>query len=61
MYKIEDHDLYLIATSEHPMTSRFKNEIIEIKDEPLRYAGVSTNFRKEVGAHGMSDRGSRFD
>jgi seryl-tRNA synthetase len=57
MYKIEDHDLYLIATSEHPMTSRFKNEIIEIKDEPLRYAGVSTNFRKEVGAHGMSDRG----
>ena len=57
MYKIEDHDLYLIATSEHPMTSRFKNEIIEIKNEPLRYAGISTNFRKEVGAHGMSDRG----
>jgi len=57
MYKIEDHDLYLIATSEHPMTSRFKNEIIEIKDKPLRYAGISTNFRREVGAHGMSDRG----
>ncbi|SVA98958.1 uncharacterized protein METZ01_LOCUS151812 [marine metagenome] len=57
MYKIEDHDLYLIATSEHPLTSRFKNEIIEIKDEPLRYAGISTNFRREVGAHGMSDRG----
>ena len=57
MYKIEDRDLYLIATSEHPMTSRFKNEIIEIKNEPLRYAGISTNFRKEVGAHGMSDRG----
>lgn len=57
MYKIEDHDLYLIATSEHPMTSRFKNEIIEIKGEPLRYAGISTNFRREVGAHGMSDRG----
>ena len=57
MYKIEDHDLYLIATSEHPLISRFKNEIIEIKDEPLRYAGISTNFRREVGAHGMSDRG----
>ena len=57
MYKIEDHDLYLIATSEHPLTSRFKNEIIEIKSEPLRYAGISTNFRREVGAHGMSDRG----
>ena len=57
MYKVEDHDLYLIATSEHPLTSRFKDEIVEIKDEPLRYAGISTNFRKEVGAHGISDRG----
>ena len=57
MYKVEDHDLYLIATSEHPLTSRFKGEIVEIKDEPLRYAGISTNFRKEVGAHGLSDRG----
>ncbi len=57
MYKVEDHDLYLIATSEHPLTSRFKDEIVEIKDEPLRYAGISTNFRKEVGAHGLSDRG----
>jgi len=57
MYKIEDEDFYLIATSEHPLTSRFKDEILEIKDEPLRYAGLSTNFRKEVGAHGLSDRG----
>ena len=57
MYKIEDNDFYLIATSEHPLTSRFKDEILEIKEQPLRYAGVSTNFRKEVGAHGLSDRG----
>ncbi len=57
MYKIEDEDFYLIATSEHPLTSRFKDEILEIKEQPLRYAGVSTNFRKEVGAHGLSDRG----
>ncbi len=57
MYKIEDEDFYLIATSEHPLTSRFKDEILEIKEEPLKYAGVSTNFRKEVGAHGLSDRG----
>tara|TARA_A100001037_G_scaffold50814_1_gene42813 strand:+ start:1690 stop:2958 length:1269 start_codon:yes stop_codon:yes gene_type:complete len=57
MYKIEDHDLYLIATSEHPITARFKNEIIELKDEPLKFAGISTNFRREVGAHGISDRG----
>ena len=57
MYKIDKHDLYLIATSEHPLTARFKNEIIELKEEPLKYAGISTNFRKEVGAHGISDRG----
>lgn len=57
MYKIDEHDLYLIATSEHPITARFKNEIIELKEGPLKYAGISTNFRKEVGAHGISDRG----
>jgi len=57
MYKIDNHDLYLIATSEHPLTARFKNEIIELKEEPLKFAGISTNFRREVGAHGISDRG----
>ena len=57
MYKLEDHDLYLIATSEHPLTARFKDEIIEPKNLPLKYCGLSTNFRKEVGAHGLSDRG----
>ncbi len=57
MYKIEKEDFYLIATSEHPLTARFKDEIIELKEEPLRFSGFSTNFRKEVGAHGLSDRG----
>ena len=57
MYKIDKHDLYLIATSEHPITARFKNEIIELKEGPLKFAGISTNFRREVGAHGISDRG----
>ena len=57
MYKIDNHDLYLIATSEHPLTARFKNEIIELKEEPLKFARISTNFRREVGAHGISDRG----
>ncbi len=57
MYKIEEQDFYLIATSEHPLTARFKDEILEIKKQPLKYAGISTNFRKEVGAHGLSDRG----
>ena len=57
MYKIDEHDLYLIATSEHPLTARFKDEIIEPKSLPLKYCGMSTNFRREVGAHGLSDRG----
>ena len=57
MYKIDDQDFYLIATCEHPLTARFKDEILEIKEQPLKYAGISTNFRKEVGAHGLSDRG----
>jgi seryl-tRNA synthetase len=57
MYKVEEQDFYLIATSEHPLTARFKDEILELKKEPLRFAGFSTNFRKEVGAHGLSDRG----
>ena len=57
MYKVDEHDLYLIATSEHPITARFKDEIIELKGGPLKFAGISTNFRKEVGAHGISDRG----
>ena len=57
MYKIDEHDLYLIATSEHPLTARFKDDIIELKEGALKYAGISTNFRKEVGAHGISDRG----
>ena len=57
MYKIDNHDLYLIATSEHPLTSRFKDEIIDLKEGPYKFAGISTNFRREVGAHGISDRG----
>ena len=57
MYKIEEHDLYLIATSEHPLTARFRDEILEPGALPLRYCGLSTNFRREVGAHGLSDRG----
>ncbi len=57
MYKVEDQDLYLIATSEHPLIARFKDEIIEPASLPLKCCGLSTNFRKEAGAHGMSDRG----
>jgi seryl-tRNA synthetase len=57
MYKIEDEDLYLIATSEHPLTAQYMNEIIEGKDLPIKLAGISTCFRKEAGSHGKDTKG----
>jgi len=57
LYKIEDEDLYLIATSEHPMAAMFMNETFKEEELPLRLTGVSTNFRKEAGAHGKDTRG----
>lgn len=50
-------DLYLIATSEHPIAAMHMGEIIESKSLPLRYAGVSPCFRKEAGAHGKDTKG----
>ena len=57
LYKIEDEDLYLIATSEHPMAAMYKNEVLKEEDLPLKLAGISTCFRKEAGAHGKDTRG----
>ena len=57
IYKVEDEDLYMIGTSEHAMASMHSKEIIEGKDLPLRYAGVSPCFRKEAGAHGRDQKG----
>lgn len=57
IYKIEDEDLYLIGTSEHAMASMHSGEIIDGKDLPLRYAGISPCFRKEAGAHGRDQKG----
>jgi seryl-tRNA synthetase len=57
MYKIEDEDLYLIATSEHPLTSMFMNEILEEGILPIKMTGISTNFRKEAGSHGKDTKG----
>jgi seryl-tRNA synthetase len=57
LYKVENEDLYLIATSEHPMGSMFMDEVLKAEDLPLKLAGVSTNFRKEAGAHGKDTRG----
>ena len=57
LYKIEKEDLYLIATSEHPMAAMFMNEVLKAEDLPLKLVGVSANFRKEAGAHGKDTRG----
>ena len=57
MYKIEGEDLYLIGTSEHSMIGRFKGQIIKESDLPLTLTSYSPCFRKEVGAHGIEDRG----
>ncbi len=57
MYKVENEDYFLIATSEHPIAAMYMDEIIDEDDLPLRFAGISTNFRKEIGAHGVDTRG----
>lgn len=57
MYKAEDEDLYLIATSEHPIAAMYQNEILDEKDLPIKYAGLSPCFRKEIGKHGLDERG----
>jgi len=57
LYKIENEDLYMIATSEHPMAAMFMDEVLKAQDLPLKLVGVSANFRKEAGAHGRDTRG----
>ena len=57
IYKVEEEDLYMIGTSEHAMAAMHSKEIIEGKNLPLRYAGVSPCFRKEAGAHGRDQKG----
>lgn len=57
MYKIDGEELYLIATSEHPIGAMFMDDVISEKDLPLRLAGVSPCFRREIGSHGVDSRG----
>lgn len=57
MYKIEGEDLYLIGTSEHSMIAKFRDTILEAKNMPYEYTSYSPCFRKEVGAHGIEERG----
>ena len=57
MYKIEGEDLYLIGTSEHSMIGKFKGQIIKEEELPIAITGYSPCFRKEVGSHGLEERG----
>ncbi len=57
MYKIEGEDLYLIGTSEHSMIGKFIDTINEREELPMRMTSYSPCFRKEVGAHGIEERG----
>lgn len=57
MYKIEGEDLYLIGTSEHSMIGKFKDQIVKETELPITMTSYSPCFRKEVGAHGIEERG----
>ncbi|MCR4711997.1 MAG: serine--tRNA ligase [Clostridia bacterium] len=57
MYKIEGEDLYLIGTSEHSMVGRFIGQLLDKEDLPQALTSYSPCFRKEVGAHGIEERG----
>jgi len=57
MYKIENEDLYLIGTSEHSMIGKFKGEMLNKTELPITMTSYSPCFRKEVGAHGIEERG----
>jgi seryl-tRNA synthetase len=57
LYKVENEDLYLIATSEHPMAAMLQKEVLTEQQLPLKLAGISACFRKEAGAHGKDTRG----
>ena len=57
MYKIQDDDLFLIATSEHPMAAMFMGEILEEEKLPIKFVGASPCYRREIGKHGLDERG----
>ena len=57
LYKVENEDMYLIATAEQTLAALHRNEIINPEDLPLRYCALSTCFRKEAGSHGKDTLG----
>ena len=57
MYKIEGEDLYLIGTSEHSMIGKFKGQMLDKASLPIKLTSYSPCFRKEIGSHGLEERG----
>src|SRR5207244_4037542 len=57
MYKVDGEDLYLIATSEHPLGAMYMDEVIDDRQLPIRFAGLATQFRREIGANGVDTKG----
>ncbi len=57
MYKVENEDLYMIATAEHPLAAMFMDEVLVKDDLPTKLVGVSSCFRREVGTHGKYTKG----
>jgi len=57
MYKIDQEDLYLIATSEHAIAARFQNNLFQENELPAKFVGLSPCFRKEIGSHGIDEKG----
>jgi len=57
MYKVDGDDLYLIATSEHPLAALRQGEILDEEEVPIRLAGISACFRREIGGHGVDQKG----
>ncbi|MAG38163.1 serine--tRNA ligase [Candidatus Pacearchaeota archaeon] len=56
-YKVQDEDLYLIATSEHPLIGMFIGRTLNQKELPIKITGYSMCFRKEIGSHGIDEKG----
>jgi len=57
IYKIQDEDLYLIGTAEHPLVAYMRDKVLDGKELPMRFAGISPCFRKEAGTHGKDTKG----
>jgi len=57
IYRIEKDDLYLVGTSEVPLAGYHADEILDLSDGPIRFAGYSTCYRREAGAAGKDTRG----